>query len=311
MPLLNNNCKPNTPVKHEYWLAGFGKEFADPYDIRFTAEEYGVVGNRGVQGDQGTGSPFEVMESVYDVNQAGSGGITLTPKPDQMPYILPCLLGNVVQNTNEYVPAGSICNFYQLAHYDPVTTYVFRARDCVTDNWTFSASDTQPILRLNFNVEACSVSKEVYNVSNFSGYPFPLTKQKAWLFRGLVLNINSNTYRCKSIAISGNNNLSKGDFFNALTRTEIPSIFQEFTLTHQSPFDSANDVALLNQATNVSAYATFTSGTSVLRFDFPSLFARPQEPGVGGRQRIFNQITWRCQYDPTVSGQTPIKVTLT
>ncbi len=310
MPGTNRNCAANTPIKHEFWISDYNTEAADAYSMRFIANQFGVVGNRNTVQDEGTGSPWEVKDSEQDTNETVNGPISLTARPDQMAKLLPCMLGNPVIPTNVYQPVGSICNFFQLAHYDPVTTYVWRYKDAVVDTWQLGASDSQPLLKLDLNVECASSSKEVYNVSNFPGYPFPLSTAKPWLFRQATVTIGGTAYRVKSVAIAGNNNLAKTDFFNSYSRSEMPSTFQNFTFSHASPFDKVTDVALLNTAANVVGQVVFTSGTNVLTIDFPSLFARPQEPGVGGRERIMNQITWKCQYDPAVSGQVPIKFTL-
>lgn len=302
--MAGENCIANTPINHRYWISDYKDAYADPYVMRFTTDNFGLTRVTETVKDDGTGSPWDVKDSEIESRYAVRGPISLTPRPEQMATLLPCMLGNDPALT-VYEPAGKICDFFQVGHYDPTVAKVFKYKNLVCGSWAIACSDSASLLKLEMNVEAAERLTAAYVTETL-----PLSTQKPWVLRQAVVTIGGNVFRVKDIRIAGNNNLSTDDYFNSAYRVEIPSLFQQYTFSHTSPFDTANDLALLDTAANVTGKVVFTSGSNVLTIDFPSLFARPSEPTVGQRQRVLNKIDWTAQYDPATVGQTPIKFTL-
>lgn len=301
------NCVANTPINHQYAITNYGDLSTDPFVVRFTAENFGLRRQVRTVKDEGTGSPWDIIGAEIESQYPVSGTISMVPRPDQMSILLPCLLGNAAATATTYKPAGVICDFFQIGHYDPTAgiNTVFKYNDMVTNTWTLSASDSSPILKLDWAVEGATRA----TAAGATWPVLPLSIVQPWVFRQCVLTVGASTYRIKDIRISGNNNLSTGDFYNSAYRTELPTQKQDFMLTHTTPFDLAQDLALLSLAANVTAQVVFTSGANILTIDFPSLFARPEDPSIQGRQRVHNTIEWHAQYDPNVVGQTPIMFT--
>lgn len=313
--MANINCSANTPINHQYYITDYGSDIPAPtgggaYVERFTAESFALRQQVQTVKDEGTGSPWDVEGAAIESRNIVNGTVTVVPRPDQMSSWIQDMLGNAPAG-NVYKPAGEICEFYHIGHYDPVIDRIFQYNNCVTNTWSLSASDSSPLLRLELNVEAGS--RELIDAVGGTVAPtgLPLSLVQPFVFCYLELTVDGTAYRVKDISISGNNNLDTEGFFNSCDRVEIPSQFQEFTLSHSVPFDGADGLALLNTTANVTAQAVFVSGAYTMTIDFPSLFARPEDPSISGRDRILLPIEWQAQYDPNVAGETPITITLT
>lgn len=309
----NANCSANTPITHQYALSAYNTTTASALTMRFTSNNFGLKRTVRTVKDEGTGSPWDVVGSEIESQYQVSGPISMVPRPDQMPTLLPILLGNAQISAGPpqvYKPAGKICEFFQLGHLDPTPgiNQYFRYGDAVVNTWSMKASTSNQILSLDMQVEACTRTTPAVGT-----WPtLSLSVVQPWVFRQLVLTIASNTYRVRDFEVTGNNNLSAGDFYNSISRTEMPTQKQDYMLRTTIPFDLANDLALLNTSVNATATAIFTAASgSVLKFDFPSLFTRPEDPSVSGRQRVHLPIEWHAQYNPSVANETPIKIEYT
>lgn len=308
--MAGENCVANTPINHQYGFTDYGDADTDAFKTRFTAESFALRQQVQTVKDEGTGSPWDIIGTAIESRNIVNGAISMVPRPDQMAKLLPALFGNAPLTPTTYGPAGAICDFFHIGHYDPVIDRIFRYNNVVTNTWTFSASDSSPLLRLEMNVEAGS--RLLIPAVGGTAWPsLPLSIVQPFVFCYAVVNVDGTDLRVKDLSISGNNNLDTEGYFNSCDRIEIPSQFQTYTLSHSVPFDGADGLALLETATNVSAYVVFTSGIYTLRFDFPSLFSRPEDPSISGRNRVLLPIEWQCQYDPNNPGETPILATLT
>jgi Phage tail tube protein len=306
------NCLANVPINHQFAIIPYGDLFNDLYAVRFAAENFNLRRTTQTVKDEGTGVPFDVVGSEIETKYPVSGSISMTPRPDQMSTILPCLFGAAPLTATTYGPEGVICDFFHVGHYDPTVAQYFQYVNCVTSNWKLSASDGSPLLKLEWAVEGATRTTAAAATTPFVdglAAPLPLSIVQPWVFRQATITVGAVTFRIKDIEISGNNNLATDDFFNSAYRVEMPTQKQDFMLKFTCPFDSASDFALLSMSANKVAQIVFTSGAKVLTIDFPNLFARPDDPGVSGKQRIMLPIEWHAQYDPTVVGELPIKIT--
>jgi hypothetical protein len=304
------NCVANTPVNHQYGITTYGAAIADPFSSRFTAESFALRQQVQTVKDEGTGSPWDIIGTEIESRNLVNGAITVVPRPEQMEFFLQCMLGATPISPTTFRPDGGVCDFYHIGHLDPVVAQIFRYNNVVTNTWTLSASDSSPLLRLEMNVEAGS--RQLIPYTGPADWPaLPLSITQPFTFCYARLNIDGVEQRIKEISITGNNNLDTEGFFNSCDRIEIPSQFQTYEVACSVPFDGAAGLARLTTTANVSAYAIFTSGPWELRFNFPSLFARPEDPSISGRNRILLPLQYKAQYNPNVPGETPIEAILT
>lgn len=314
------NCVANTPVNHEYYITDY--DVLEPlpapgtsnYVSRFTAENFGLARRVQTTRDEGTGVRWVIEGSSIETRNLVNGSMSIVPRPDQMPFWAKALLGNNNVGTS-YRPAGEVCGYYHIGHYDPTIDRMFQYDRCVSSTWQLSASDTNPLLRLELNVEA-GERRLTDTVGGTVQPTLPLSIVQPYSFCYAQLNINHGagvtSYRMKDCTISGNNNLDTEGFYNSCNREEIPSTFQEFTLEHSLPFDvSVRNLFEAAQNNNVSADVTFVSGPYTMLIRFPSLFARPEDPTISGRTTILAPFRWEAQYDPNTPGETPIEIILT
>ena len=324
------NCKANTTINHQYWLRRLALNDVppaptvplaagpNPFDIRFTAEQFGLSRKTQTVSDQGTGTPWEIKGSEIETQYAVNGAVRMTPRPEQMGDILECLFGNKEITANKpptspatgktYGPSGVICDFFHMAHYDPTDALkkVFHYHNLVTNTWTLSSSEQSPLLSLEWNIEGSLRLTDDYDVLNYTALPLSVTQP--WVHRGAVVTIGGRNFRVRNVAIAGNNNLATDGYFNSAYRDELPTQFQTFTLSHETPFDLIDDFNLLNTAANVAATVVYTSGARVLTIGFPNLIAWPDDPAIQGRSRVLYQVNWKAQYDPNVVDEKPIYI---
>lgn len=304
------NCVANTPINHQYGITNYGDINTDPFVTRFTAESFNLRQQVQTIKDEATGSPWDIIGTEIESRNVVNGAITMAPRPDQMATLLQCMFGATPLSPTDYQPTGNICDFFHIGHYDPVIDRIFRYNNSVTNTWALSASDSAPLLRLEWNIEAGS--RELIPALLGVAWPvLPLSIVQPFTFCYAQLNIDGVEQRMKEINISGNNNLDTEGYFNSCDRIEIPAQFQTFELACSLPFDGAIGLNRLTNTANVSAYAIFASGASTLRFDFPSLFARPEDPSISGRNRVLLPLQYKAQYNPNNPGETPIRATLT
>ncbi len=308
--MAGENCIANVPINHQFALIEYGKNATDPYAFRFAAENFGLRRQVVTVQDEGTGVPWDVIGSAIESRYPVSGTVTMVPRPDQIQYILPCLFGNAATSPTTFKPAGVICDFFHIGHWDPTVKALFRYEGLVTQTWRLQCSDSSPLLRLEWAVEGAQRT-QVNNVTTSPWNALGLSIVQPWVFRQASVNVGGVSRRVKDVEISGNNNLdTKGSTTRLIelrcrprSKTSCSGILPR--LIRRQTW------RCLVSLRNVTGQVVFTSGTKVLTIDFPSLFARPEDPNVQGRQRIHNTIEWKAQYDPSVVGETPIVITYT
>jgi Phage tail tube protein len=152
-----------------------------------------------------------------------------------------------------------------------------------------SSDSTGGTLQVSIDVEAASSNK-----SASSGWPaLTLATQQPFVHSHSVLIINGVARRIKDCSVSIDNKLLVDEFYNSRSRGDFPSDGQLITLTHSTPFDTADDVALTNLTAGVAGSLVYTNGTVSLTFTFPNLRYLAPEPEIGQRgSRVMNTYTW-------------------
>jgi hypothetical protein len=179
----------------------------------------------------------------------------------------------------------------------------------VTSQATFSAQE-KGLLSLDWGIEAQSRTIQTDVATNWDALALSLSTQQPWAMRQGTLTIASVAKKFKRVSFTVDNGILADDWFNSLNRAEMPSAMQTFTLTHDSPWDDADDVDALGAITEAAATLEFLSGTKRLYLEFPRLFTVNSEPGISGRERIMKPWQWRAKWIPGNAIDAPVKITV-
>lgn len=304
------NCAGNTPRGHQYAFAPYGSAAAAAFTTRLALVSHGMKGvTNTVVDDSMKDSIWEIKGDEVIATEGASGLVVLRPRAANLQAICMCIFGDGAFASNVKLP-GNICQYFQWGHSDPVVDKVYRYNNCVTPSASFSASDSDPLLKLEWNIEAQSRTITDGVTANWPS--LSASTQQPFVFRQGTLTIGADTFRMKNFKFDINNNLQLQDFFNSLNRVEMPSSGQQFVLTHTSPWDNENDEAdwIGSLQEDISATLDFVSGTKQLKFEFPSMTAIVDEPDVSGTTRILNPISWRPKYDSADAIAAPVRITV-
>lgn len=265
-----------------------------------------MSGNTTTVSDDGiSDSLWDQEDSEIIASEAPSGSIVLNPRAANLQAISLAIFGGTAFATNAKLP-GNICNYFQLGHADPFVDRIYRYNNCVTSQAVFSCQEAS-LLNLAWSIEAQSRTLESDVATNWP--VMALSKQPPFVFRQGVLTIGGVPFKMKQVNFTVTNTL-QSDFFNSLTREEMPVSKQMFTLTHDSPWDSGTEADRIGTAQDVSAVLEFTAGTKKLKLELPRLYAVINEPEVGAAARILNSYSWRAKHEPLNAIAAPVKITV-
>ena len=300
-----NNCLSNTPRRHQY---AFSNTAGSTYVNRVAASNFGMKTTKTYAKDTGNnGTLWSRDEDYVRDRTAIAGNVAFAPRASDMRWALPLILGTAF--TGNAIKAGAQCPFFKVGHLDSVIDIVYNYIDCATSKATFSSSDSQGgTLGLSWDIETATSSQ-----SASSGWPvLTLATQQPFVHAQSVVNVNGVVKRVKDVSIVIDNQLQTDNYFNSLTRGDFPSDGQLIQLTHTSPFDDADDLALTNLSASVTGSVVYTNGALSLTFTFPCLRYIGMEPDVGARgSRVVNQYTWEaCLAAAATSTDSPLTITL-
>ncbi|MEM1225907.1 MAG: phage tail tube protein [Planctomycetota bacterium] len=263
--------------------------------------------------DGANGTPFYQESGVALDSESGTGSVVMDPRIDDLDVILPLLLGNAGV-ANVYEPSvDGYCDYFKCSRGLGITTQSFGS--CKTSQFTLSSSKAQPKLRLDWGIEACLQETGAINSGAipatlaFSQEP-PLVHTSSTLTLDGVVDVPMD-----DVSITGTNNLKTDQFYNSVTRTALPSLGQEYSLSCTTPFDTANDLARMAlRASSITASIVYSVGaTRSLTIEFPALIATVPTPSVASREAPIRLENIQFQAYSTGSGATlaaPIKFTV-
>lgn len=298
-------CVTNKGHRHQI---GIKNGAAFPVDYRMAPVSVNHVWTPTFAEDTGArGIGFKASEGVVYNTGKGSGPITIEPRPEDLRIILPLLLLGTF-STNVIEPEN-LCTFFQFEH--DAWAQRHRFGDCITNTWSLASSQRAPVLRLDWSFES-----KTFTQTSTAFPTLQLSYQQPFVHKQSVVTIDGTAYKVDDLNISGNNSLETDLLYNSATRDDIPPGIQMFTLTHSSPFDDADGIALLNLgASSVEASVVYTSGPYSLTIEFPALQSPVKSPVMSGNQIVrHNGIQWEARsivdsVDDTIVHK-PIKITL-
>ena len=300
------NCTANVPRQS---LCAFSVAGSTTLSKLVSFRNFGLRSVTSYAKDDGNNGTLWSNTQDYQVDKTVvNGNIDLVPRPNDLRWLLPLISGGTF-STNDIKPAPS-CPFFRVGRNDRILSKQFVYQNCVVGNATLASNDaTNGLLTLSMNIEASQMVR-----SSNSGWPagMSLSTQQPFVHGQSVLTLNGVTRRIKDVSVNFDNQLMTDEFYNSRYRSDFPQDGQLITLTHTSPFDTADEEALLDLTTGVSATLVYTSGGMSLTFTFPCLRAIPAEPAIGGRgSRVTNQITWEACVDSAGSpSDAPLLITL-
>jgi hypothetical protein len=209
-------------------------------------------------------------ESVVEGPYTVGGPIVLAPRPDELDFLLPQLLGTP-ESTNVFALAetlpDTIVDIEKVA--DSATT-AYRTTGKFNTGTFRSAAGGLLMLELDFQgLDEAEI--------DFPSISATLTALQPYIHHQLVLTIGGVAYKPASIDITINNALILDRFLNSQTRTELPESDRVITCNFTVPYD-ANCRNNLYGATvgGLAATAVWTNGSRSLTFTFGVLqFPKP------------------------------------
>lgn len=284
------NCTANVPRKHIYAFSDSG---ATTLKNRIAALEFGLRGETSRAVDEGvSGLIHQRAEDSTIDRTVVSGPVTFNVRPTDARWLLPLILGtSVVSNV---IKAGAACPFFRVGHFDQTVDQVLTYIDCIVSRATFSSSDAAGgLLQVALDVEASQETKAAGSSWPSSGITMassgPLAHTSA------TFTVNGKSIRARNCNITIDNLLLTDEFYNSRYRGDFPSDGQVITVGHQSPYDTADDVALTNITGTIEAQIVYATANMSLTFNFPALEAVPSVPRIGGRRsRVVNDYNWNA-----------------
>lgn len=299
-----SNCTANIPRGHQFAMTEMG--VAKPYTTRLAFNNFSM--RKAVERVQDDGITEDLWERSGDeviVAERITGSASLNPRADNLQTLCLPIFGGSAFALNVKLP-GTICNYFQLGHYDPYNARILDYADLVVAQATFAAQQGG-LLNLSMNLEGKTASVDA-TVANWPA--LSLSTQQPFAMRQGTLTIGGTAKLFKRFQFTVDNGILADEFFNSLTRGDMPSVMQTFTLTHDSPWETATEIDNLGTIREVAATLEFLSGTKRLYLEFPRLFGVDEEPGISGRERILKGFTWKAKYVPGNAIDAPVRITI-
>lgn len=227
---------------------------------------------------------------------AVSGEVLLEPRPDDLDFWLPYILGGA-ESANTFPLAEALPEFY--ATVDKVAK-VYAYAGCKINRAVFASADgADPNLKLTLEIEGKTETEG--NAGTFPSISGTLSALQPYTHLQAVLTVLSNPRPIKNVQVEIHNALVLDRFMNSLTRTELPPGDRVVRLLCDNPF-TTDEVALYNLAlTGASGTLVYTNGARSLSFSFANLKAATPGPGLAGRGA---EIPLRLEFQAFQSGAT-------
>ena len=209
-------------------------------------------------------------ESVVDGPYTVGGPIVLAPRPDELDFLLPYILGTA-ENADVFALAETI---------PTVVVDVEKVADSATTAYRSTGKFNSATFRsaagglLNLELDFQGLDETEVDFPAISG---TLTALQPYIHHQLVLTIGVTAYQPSSIDITINNALILDRFLNSQTRTELPESDRVITCNFTVPYDANCRNNLYGAAIGgLATTAKWTNGARSILFTFGVLqFPKP------------------------------------
>lgn len=243
----------------------------------------GIRGQRAPVGDYS-------QKGIYSVN----GNILLQPRPDDLDFLLPYILGAAEAATDIFALAETLPDLMATVDKD---LYVENYRGLKVAQAVFRSAQGQP-LQLELQLEGKTADASA-NAGTFPSIASTLSVKLPYVHHHAAYTFDSTTFEMNNIVLTINNGLETDHFNNSQTRTSLPegeqTVTLAFTTEHVGDFDDhVRDIA----AAGVSgAELVYDNGTDSMTVDF-GLLQKPETPiDISGKQSIRPQVTLQAFED--------------
>lgn len=225
------------------------------------------------------GTRSHVGESVGYGPYVVTGSLTLEPRPEELAFFLPYILGGTAPGSTPWAVGDSLPSFF--AQIDRVAK-VFSYAGMSVDQARFSSrAGVSPNLQLALNLEG--KTEAIGNAGTFPSIANTLSVNAPFVHQGAVITVGGTERNVQNVEIGVNNALVKDRFMGQTTRAQLPPGDRVVTFTCESPF-TADEIDLYDLAVaGVAATVVYTNATHVLTFTLGNLKLPTRTPGVRGR----------------------------
>lgn len=308
--MANENCTVNIPRGHEFAMSDYAGSWVDaPTSLnrRLAFNQFGLKAPvETVQDDGITENLWDITGDEVIVAQRVTGSVSLNPRPEDLQALGRAIFGGAAFATNAKLP-GQVCEYFSIGHKDPTVDKVYLYRNLVVSQATFSCQERQ---LMNLQMQLEGQTRTILSTVSGNWPTLSLSLQQPFCLKNATLSIAGTGYPIKRVNFTVNNNILAEDFYNSLTRNQMPSAGQSFMLEHDSPWDTASEVAQLGIIREAAVTLEFLSGTKRLYLEFPRLFTTMEEPEINGRPRVNNTYRWKAKWIPGDAINAPVRITV-
>jgi hypothetical protein len=231
-----------------------------------------------------------------------SGGLGFQPNSKDFATLLPwILLGSTsnVSGTNNWIKLGNaaVARYVTIDRHAKVFTYTTTG----VNSARFTADQG---MLLNVDLDCLAATETVANAGTFPSLEADVTTNP-FILSDLSLSINgTGSVTAKRFELEINNYLDPDRFFNSLTLSALVALDRMVVFRTQVPYGDWTSFYDMGAGTGVAVVATFTNGTSVLKFTMPKVIFPPVAPVVEGRSEVMLDLEGRAYRTGALSDDT-------
>jgi hypothetical protein len=261
---------PNT-AESMGWATQVGTGTANPVTQQFefiscdVRNRTTLVESPGIRGTRSHRS-----DSVNEGTITNGGTLVLEPRPDELDWWLPRILG-ATESTDVFAVAEKLPDFYMTV--DKVAR-VYTYDGCKVAVARFAASGPGQNLRLSLEIEGKTETAAA--AASFPSISETLSVLQPYIMHQGVLTLGGTARPFRNIEVSIDNGLTRDNFRNSQTRQQFNETDRIVRLVCDNPF-TADEVDLAEMAlAGMTGTLVFTNGARSITFSFANL-KLPQE----------------------------------
>ncbi len=239
----------------------------------FSLGKHGTVLESG--GIRGTRS--HPVERTVDGEYTVSGSIGLEPGPTTLTNLWPFILGTAGALTETVASFPVVVDQVAAVHTFPT---------CYVDRADFKGTQGQ-LIAADLAIEGLTETIS----GSVSGTP---TLDLPFLFNNATLTVGGAPFQFREFALGINNFLKKDRFMNSISRTDLPALDREVSITLSLPYTSDTSALYSTGATSAAVVLTWLSGATTVTLTMAAVTFPAQPPGPMGRDEILLPLTGRA-----------------